>query len=120
MNPLMIASFFGGPPGFTPIDATKIDVVGDMGEIWVPAGIYLAQYTEIVIVYNSGFHPFFLPTPLKQACAMVVKNMLSRAGGVSALRSITAAGTANVSFTPDLIDSNIANILDYFKNVIAF
>jgi hypothetical protein len=120
MNPLMIASFFGGPPGFTNIDVTKIDVTGDIGEIWVPAGIYLSQYTEIVVIYNAGFHPLFLPSQLKQAAAMVIKNLLSRAGGVSALRSITAAGTANVSFTPDLIDENIENILDPFKRLIAF
>jgi hypothetical protein len=120
MNPLMIASMFGGAPGFTPIDVSKIDVMGDVGEIWVPAGIMLSSYTEIVCIYNSGFHPLYLPSTLKQACAMVVKNSLSRGGGVSALRSITAAGTANVSFTPDLIDSNIDNILDPFKNVVAF
>ncbi len=116
----MIASFFGGPPGWTPIDVAMIDVTGDIGEIWVPAGIYLAQYTEIVITYNSGFHPLYLPTPLKQACAMVVKNLLSRGGGVTALRSITASGTANVSFSPDLIDDNVRNILDPFTTVIAF
>jgi hypothetical protein len=120
MNPLMIASFFGGPPGFTPIDVTKIDVTGDIGEIWIPAGLYLSQYTEIVIIYNAGFHPLFLPTPIKQACAMVIKNLLSRAGGVSALRSITAAGTANVSFMPDLIDDNIASILMPFKTLQAW
>jgi len=120
MNPLMIASFFGGPPGFTPIDCTKIDVTGDIGEIWVPAGIYLAQYTDIVIVYNAGFHPLYLPSPLKVATAMVVKNLLSRAGGVTALRSINAAGTANVNFSPDLIDPNIDNILDPFKTIQAW
>lgn len=120
MNPLMIASFFGGPPSFTPIDVTKIDVTGDIGEIWIPAGLYLSQYTEIVIIYNAGFHPLYLPTPLKQACAMVVKNLLSRAGGVSALRSITAAGTANVSFMPDLIDSNVESVLMPFKTLQAW
>jgi hypothetical protein len=120
INPLMIASFFGGPPGFTTIDVTKIDVMGDVGELWVPAGLYMSQYTEIVVVYNSGFHPLALPSPIKKATAMVVKNFLSRGGGVSALRSINAAGTANVSFGPDLIDENIDNILDPFKTVIAF
>lgn len=120
MNPLMIASFFGGPPNFTPIDVTKIDVMGDIGEIWVPAGLMLSQYTEVVVAYNAGFHPLYLPSPLKVACAMVIKNMLSRGGGVSGLRSLTAAGTANVSFTPDLIDGNIDSILSPFKNVVAF
>jgi hypothetical protein len=120
INPLMIASFFGGPPGFTNIDVTKIDVMGDVGELWVPAGLYMGQYTEIVVIYNAGFHPLALPSPIKKATAMVVKNFLSRGGGVSALRSISAAGTANVSFGPDLIDENIDNLLDPFKTVIAF
>lgn len=120
MNPLMIASFFGGPPGFTPIDVTKIDVMADVGEIWVPAGIYLSQYTEIVITYSSGFHPLYIPSPIKRACAMIIGNLSSRAGGVTGLRSIMASGSANVSFGEDLVDSTIASILDPWKTVIAF
>jgi hypothetical protein len=120
INPLMIASFFGGPPGFTPINVANIDVVGDVGELWVPAGLYLAQYTEIVVVYNSGFHPLYLPSPLKKATAMVVKNMLSRGGGVTALRSLNVSGTANVNFGPEVIDENVDNLLDPFKTLIAF
>jgi len=120
MNPLMIASFFGGPPLWTPIDITQINFLGDTGEVWIPAGIYMSQYTEIVIAYNSGFHPLYIPSPLKQATVMVIKNLISRAGGISGLRSIMASGAANVSFTPDLIDDNIDRILEPFKTVIAF
>jgi hypothetical protein len=120
MNPLMIASYFGGPPGFTAIDVTKIDVMGDVGEIWLPAGIYLAQYTEIVVIYNAGFHPLYLPSPLKQATAMVVRNFIARAGGVSSVLRMIVSGSANVNFTPDLIDSNIESILAPFKTIIGF
>lgn len=120
MNPLMIASFFGGPPGWTPIQINMIDYAVDTGELWLPAGIYLSQYTEIVVAYTSGFHPFFLPSPLKQATAMVIKNLISRAGGISGLRSLIASGAINAAFTPDLIDDNISSILDPFKTVIAF
>lgn len=120
MNLLQVASFFGGPPGFTTIDATAIDFDVATGEIWVPAGLYLSQYTEIVITYNSGYDPLNMPRSIKQACAMLVRNFLSRAGGTTGLRSINTAGTANVSFSPDLIDVTIERILDAFKNIIAY
>src|ERR1017187_1219961 len=60
-NILQIASFFGGPPQFTPIDVTKIDVDPITGEVWVPAGLYLSQYSEVFISYNSGFDPRDMP-----------------------------------------------------------
>ena len=86
----------------------------------VPAGLYLGQYTEIVIVYNSGYDPLNMPRPIKQACALLIRNFLSRGGGTTGLRSITTAGTANVSFTPDLVDTTIERILDPYKNIIAY
>lgn len=120
INPLQIASFFGGPPTWTNIDVTMIDFDVQTGEVWVPAGLYLSQYTELVVVYNSGFDPLHMPPGIKQACAMLIRNFLSRGGGTTGLRSITAAGTANVSFTPDLIDTTIDRMLDPFKTVIAY
>lgn len=120
MNPLMLASMFGGPPGWTPIDINNISFMPDVGEIWLPAGIYLSQYTEVAVAYSSGYHPLAIPSPIKQATLMVIKNLMARAGGVSGLRSLIASGAANVSFTPDLIDDNIDRILDPFKTLIAF
>lgn len=120
MNVLQIASFFGGPPNWTPIDLTMSDFAVDTGEIWVPAGLYLGQYTEIVIIYNSGYDPLNMPRVIKHACAMLVRNFLSRGGGTTGLRSITAAGTANVSFSPDLIDTTIDRMLDPYKTVLGY
>lgn len=120
INPLQLASFFGGPSGWTAINPANIDVDPATGEIWVPAGIYLSQYTEIVIVYNSGYHPLYLPPQIKQACAMLVRNFLSRGGGTTGLRGITTAGAVNVQFTPDLIDTTISRILAPFVSVIAY
>lgn len=120
IGPLMIAAFFGGPPTWTTIDVSMIDFDPQTGEIWVPAGIWAAQYTEIVVVYNSGFDPLNMPRTIKQATAMLVRNFLSRGGGTTGLRSINTAGTANISFSPDLIDDHIASILAPFCNLIAY
>lgn len=120
MNPLMIASFFGGPPTWTPIDISIPDFDPQTGEIWVPAGLYLSQYTELVVVYNAGFDPLHMPSGIKQATAMLVRNFLSRGGGTTGLTSMTIPDTANISFTENLIDSTIDRILDPYKNIIAY
>jgi len=120
MNPLMIASFFGGPPGWTPIQLSMSDFDPQTGEIWVPAGLYLSQYTEIIVVYNAGFHPLYLPPQIKHATVLLIRNFLSRGGGTSGLRSISTAGAANISFTEDLIDTTIERILMPFKNLVAY
>jgi hypothetical protein len=119
-NILQVAAFFGGPPNWTNIDITQSDFDVQTGEIWIPAGLYLAQYKEIVANYSSGFHPLFMPAPIKRACAGLVKNYLARGGGVTALRSISLGGTANVSFTPDLIDTYIERLCDPFKTVMCY
>jgi hypothetical protein len=119
-NIMQIASLFGGPPTWANIDLTMSDFDTSTGEIWIPAGLYISQYTEIVVQYNSGFDPMNMPAAIKQSCALLVRNFLSRGGGTTGLRSISTSGTANVSFTPDLIDSTVASLLDAYKTVMAY
>jgi hypothetical protein len=119
INPLQIASFFGGPPGWTPINLGLSDFDYQTGEVWVPAGLYLGQYTEIIVIYTSGYHPLYMPPQIKQATAMLIRNYLSRGGGTTGLRSISTSGAANVTFTENLIDTTIDRILDPFKTLIA-
>lgn len=114
-NILQIASYFGGPPQFTPIDITKVDFDPRTGELWVPAGLYLSAYTEVVVSYNSGFAPDQLPAPIKQACAMLVTNFLSRpATGLSSF----GVGRLHNQFIPDLVDPTIDRMLFPYKSVV--
>jgi hypothetical protein len=115
-NILQIASFFGGPPQFTNVDVTMIDFDPRTGEIWLPAGLYLSQYTEILIAYNSGFHPLKLPNALKHATASLVRNLLARGGGATGLKGFSA-GRIRAEFTDDLIDVNIQNMLQAYRTV---
>jgi hypothetical protein len=119
-NILQIAAFFGGPPSWTPVNITMSDFDVSTGEIWIPAGLYLGQYTEIVCTYNSGYDPLNMPRAVKHACSALIKNFLSRGGGTTGLKSITTSGTANVSFSPDLIDPTIASLLDPYKTVMCY
>jgi hypothetical protein len=109
-NVLQIASFFGGPPTFTPVDITQVDYDPRTGEIWVPAGLYLSQYTELVVAYNVGFHPLHMPRGIKHACASLVRNLLVRGGGATGLTGF-GAGKIRADFTPALIDVTIEQML---------
>jgi hypothetical protein len=118
-NILQIASFFGGPPQFTPIDLTKADVDPITGEIWLPAGLYLSQYTEVFIQYNSGYDPRDMPKSIKHACAALCKNFLSRGGGTTGMKSFSVWRVSG-QFTDDMIDPTIERWLRPYANVIAY
>lgn len=117
MNTLQVASSFGGPPQWTVIDIGMTDVDERTGEIWVPAGLYLAQYTEIVAKYNSGFDPRRLPPTIKNACAMLVRNFLVRGGNTSGITGISGVGRINTMFDKNMIDDNIRDLLKNMKTV---
>lgn len=117
-NILQVAAFFGGPPQFTPIDITMCDFFATSGELWIPAGLYLSQYTEIFVSYNSGFDPTNMPRQVKHACASLVKNFLARGGGATSVTDLSMGYHGiHASFTPDLIDSNIDRLLQNFRTV---
>ncbi len=118
-NILQIASFFGGPPQFTPIDITFCDFDAKTGEIWVPAGLYLSQYTEVSIQYNSGYDPTDMPKSIKHACAALIRNLLSKGGGTTGMKSFSVWRVSG-QFNEDLIDPTVARWLAAFVNVLAY
>jgi hypothetical protein len=117
-NLLQFTSLFGGVPSFTPIDISTTDYYADVGELAIPAGLYAAYYTEIIVIYNSGFSPLLLPKPLKHATAALVKNFIVRGGGITSVRSYTA-GKIHTQFSEDLIDKNIQQFLRPFLRLVA-
>lgn len=120
MNALQVASWFGGPPAFTTIDASAIDVDPQTGELWLPAGLYMTQYTEVVVIYNSGYDPREMPEAIKVATAALVRNGLARAGFTTNVRGISSPGAVSVTLTDSLIDDTIEKWLDKYKNIQAF
>src|SRR5580765_3107107 len=113
-NVLQIASFFGGPPAWTNIDVASIDFDGRTGEVWMPAGLYLSQYTEIFIRYNSGFNPVQMPPAIKQGTTSLGRNVRSRGGGATGLKGFQAVRSRS-ECTEDLIDTNLQNLLQAYR-----
>lgn len=115
-NILQVASYFGGPPQFTAIDPSAIDYYDQVSEMWLPAGLYLSSYNEVIITYNAGYDPMNLPRGLKHACAALVKAFITRGGGVTNIKGYSA-GRIHTQFTEDMIDPAIEKLLRPFAKV---
>jgi hypothetical protein len=69
---LATVTMFGGPPIWEIFDQTLVGVNPQTGQLWMPAGILMAYYTQIRLFYIAGYTYGSLPSAIKQACANVV------------------------------------------------
>jgi hypothetical protein len=118
INPLNLVTMFGGPAPWIPMDISNTDYDARTGEIWIPAGLQLQRYSEVLISYNSGYHPLAMPPAIKHACAALVKNALAKGAGTTALVSLQMGRSgANASFVQNLLDPTLLQLLTPYCNV---
>ena len=122
INPLNLVTMFGGPAPFVPIDITQTDYDNKTGEVWIPAGMQLQRYSEVLITYNSGYDPNSMPIGVKMACAALVKNAMARGDGTTGLTSMSLSRSgANFGFAPgSLIDPTVQGLLTPYVSVRAY
>jgi hypothetical protein len=103
-NLLAALSHFGGPPAweFFPLTNTGIDP--DTGQVWVPAGVMLAYYSEVNLWYVAGYPANGLPANVKFACAQLIAaiqnnpilgNVKSYKAGNTAIQNFVASNLSN-------------------------
>ncbi|MFG1388814.1 hypothetical protein [Xanthobacter versatilis] len=93
VNLLATLSSFGGPPQWVPVDIAQVDASSVTGELWVPAGMMLAYYTDVRARYIAGFPVGGLPEPIKTACAQIVISQSATAGIPTTVGSLRAGDT---------------------------
>jgi hypothetical protein len=122
INPLNLVTMFGGPAPWVAVDVTNTDYDAKTGEVWIPAGLQLQRYSEILITYNSGYDPTCMPIGIKMACACLVKNAMAKGDGTTALTSMRLGRSgANMEFVPgSLIDPTVDALLTPYKVVRAY
>jgi hypothetical protein len=121
INPQNLISLFGGPPPWIPVDCTNIDYDAKTGEMWVPAGLQLQRYSEVIILYNSGYDPRNMPRLVKSATAALTKNLMAKGSGTTGITAQSLGRAAfSVTLSPDAIDTNIQMMLKSFKTVRAY
>jgi hypothetical protein len=118
INPLNLVTIFGGPAPWVAIDITQTDIDPKTGEVWIPAGLQLQRYSEIMIHYNSGYDVRQMPWAIKFVCASIVKNALAKGDATTAMLSmnITRSG-AGATFGPMLLDPTLDAMLQPYKTV---
>lgn len=105
-----------GPSDWSPLDMSNLDYDPKTGEVWfADSSIFYVNYGEVVITYNSGYDPRKIPRMLKMATAAVTKNLMAMGTGTTGMRTFSS-NRAGVSaqFDPNIIDSNIQNLLQTF------
>lgn len=110
-NLLATVDIFGGPPLWTAWPPASSSYNRMTGEIWIPAGIYLAYYNEVKIWYTAGYSQTSLPWQIRQACANIV-NLIKETGlGANIRRREATSGIASSKFENNMIDANTREML---------
>lgn len=113
-NLLAAVSHFGGPALWEAIPAANIGVDMTTGQVWVPAGIMLAYYTEVKLRYVAGFQYANLPTVIKAACAALVQAIANQPQ-MGNVKSFKAGDTSVVNFTNSVFDDDMKTQLNPFR-----
>jgi hypothetical protein len=112
-NLLAALNAFGGPPVWEVFDPAISDVNPNTGELWVPAGIMLAYYTEVKVRYLAGFSYAALPTEVKFATARAVLT-LANTPALGNVKSYKAGGTAIEQFAATVLTDDDKRMLQRY------
>ena len=114
-NLLAGVSQFGGPPAWEIWPAnTAAGINAATGELWVPAGIMLAYYSEVKVRYVAGYTYATLPSEIKLACAQLIANLANNPI-LGSVKSMKAGDTAVTQFAATAISDDIKALLNPFK-----
>lgn len=111
----VVQATFGGPPMWVPFDITQASLSQITHEIWVPAGTYMAYYSEVRLFYVSGYSYSALPPIIKQATAQITQAFLQNPELGGQLKSISAGDTKLERFAPSQLDADTRRMLDPYR-----
>lgn len=113
-NLLAVYSQFGGPPAWEMFNPASTEFDPRTGDLWIPAGIMLAYYTEVEVTYVAGYSAATLPEPVKLACSKLILT-LENDLNLGPAKSYRAGDTAIEKFSDTMISGDIANMLRPYR-----
>lgn len=113
-NLLASLSHFGGPPAweFFPLENTGIDP--QSGQLWVPAGVMLAYYSEVNIWYVAGYAQANLPDAIRMACAQIMQAQINLPQ-MGNTKSYKAGDTAIEAFASSILSDDSKALLAPYR-----
>lgn len=114
-NLLAAVQSFGGPPMWVPFDVTQASISQSTNEIWIPAGIMLAYYSDVRLRYIAGFTDLSMPSILKSATAATITSQIAVPELAGNIKMARAGDTAIQRFADTVLDSDTRALLDEFR-----
>jgi hypothetical protein len=114
-NLLAALSHFGGPPVWEFFPLTNTGVDPETGQVWVPAGVMLAYYSEVNLWYVAGYQYANLPDAIKFACAEIITNLSSISPAAANMKSWRAGDTQIQLFAASALSADTKARLDPFR-----
>ena len=112
---LAMTQVFGGAPPWVPFDVSMVDFDPISGEVWVPAGGLMSNYSDVRLFYVAGFSQTNIPAAIKSATAAAITAGLNSADLAGGLKSARAGDTAIERFGNSILDNDLRNQSDMFK-----
>lgn len=120
VNLIAAVQTFGGPPQWIPFDIRQADISVATGEVWVPAGLLLAYYTDVRLRYVAGYPANGVPQAVKQATANIVRNAKSAEFAPPNFKTFQAGGSKVERWSPTDLDDDTKNLLEPFRQKLLF
>lgn len=114
VNLLSMFSSFGGPPAWESFEIAASSYNPRTGEVWVPAGILLAYFTEVKMRYVGGWQASALPRPIKRACARLIGGLTAAPMGPN-IRRFTAGKITVERFGESVLDDDTKSLLRPYR-----
>lgn len=112
VNLLASLQAFGGPPPWIPVTISQSSW-SPLGEIWIPASLYMAYFSDVRIKYVAGYAT--LPDPVLRATVQIATGISQTSNMNGGLRMIAAGDTRLERFSASSLDNDIKKLLDPFK-----
>jgi hypothetical protein len=114
VNLLSMFQTFGGPPKWEFFETQASSINADTGEVWVPAGVLLAYFTDVKLRYVAGWQATAIPQPIKEATAAIAL-AVQGAQLPSNILSYKAGDTALTRSVMSILDDDTIRLLLPFK-----
>ena len=117
VNLLAAVQAFGGPPMWVPFDPIQASISYINRDVWIPAGLLLAYFSEVRLRYISGYISTALPPVVKQAAAQLIMAQNENPQLSGQIETVKAGQGQIQRFAASIFDHDVARMLNTLRTV---
>lgn len=106
---------FGSTPAWVPLNPRDASISPGTGEVWVPAGLLMAHFSDVRLRYVAGYAAANIPTAVKAATANLIAAVAGSADVSSQVKMYRAGDTQIVRFGASNVDPDTARMLKPYE-----